>query len=154
VSNSDISSQPNLVTRLPILACEASLLLIFLSVKRERERGEEKEKMTKKTQGDATTRDPCEGSRGDDFSRVQKCARHLEIMPASLFRWMGRPVARNRKQRSAGPRKRRGKGKVSQRSRRERRTEEWRVSGKGEERSETRKRRREKGTLKRRACPI
>jgi len=45
-------------------------------VERERERerggGKEKEKMTKKTQGDATTRDPCEGSRGDDFSRVQK----------------------------------------------------------------------------------
>lgn len=42
--------------------------------------------MTEKTQGDATTRDPCEGSRGDDFSRVQKCARHSGIMPAeSLF---------------------------------------------------------------------
>lgn len=94
-------------------------------------------RVTKKTQGDATTRDPRESSRGDDFSRVQKCARHLGIMPTSLSRWMGRPVARNRKQPAAGPRRRRGK--VSQKSREERRTQE-RASGKGEETSEKERR--------------
>lgn len=99
------TSRRNRISSLVFRPCMRSGSPSHISFRCRRER----ERLTKKTQGDVTTRDPCEGSRGDDFSRVQKCARHSGIMPASLsLRWMGHPVARNQKQRGAGPRKRRG----------------------------------------------
>lgn len=106
----------------------------------------------RKTQGDATKRDLREGSRGDDFSRGQKRARHFRnnAVGKSLARWLGRPIARHRNQRGAGPRKRQKKE-----NEKEKRCKKGNRKDEGSETSKIeRKKEREREETHRREYPI
>lgn len=95
-----------------------------------------------------------EGSRGDDFSRVQKCARHLGIMLGESLSLSldGTPRRAEPKTARRWTEKEAGKGKdMAERSRGERRTD-GAGERKGEERCERRGREREKGRRRREEC--